>query len=263
MKQSINPLVILLIIAAFAIGYLFSRVQNLENTIKNTNKDLAKTENKQEQREPTTAPISLSVVKSVFKKGFIHFGDNKSKLLFIEISDPSCPFCHIAAGKNPELASKVDARFKYKSDGGTYEPPTTEMRKLVEEKKASYAFLYANGHGNGQLAMQALYCAYEEGVFWEVHDILMTNEGYNLINNEVMNDKSKISKLVSFLKNAIDSKKLTRCLEEGKYEKNLTRDEQIAVKLGFQGTPHFVINTTTFQGAYSFSQMRPVVEKAL
>lgn len=91
----------------------------------------------------------------------------------------------------------------------------------------------------------------------------MTNEGYNLINEQVRNDKNKISDLVSFLANEIDSNFLTKCLESGKYEKNLNRDQQLSPSLGFQGTPHFLVNTQMFQGAYSYSDMKPIVDKYL
>jgi len=215
----------------------------------------------QEAKKPKE--IKINDVKKLFAKGFIHFGDASKKLLFVEISDPSCPFCHIASGHNPQLAAQVGDRFKYQSDGGSYIPPVLEMKKLVDQGKASFAFIYSNGHGNGIIATQALYCAYEKGKFWEIHDKLMTNEGYNLINEQVKNDKTKIPDLVSFLAKEIDQDFLTKCLESGRYEKNLARDQQLSPSLGFQGTPHFLINTQMFQGAYSFSDMKPVIDKYL
>ncbi|GAB4218955.1 MAG: hypothetical protein Fur009_2650 [Candidatus Microgenomates bacterium] len=217
----------------------------------------------QQQPQQQQVEIKLDQVKKLFTKDFIHFGDANKKLLFIEVSDPSCPFCHIAGGENPELSAQVGDRFKYQSQGGSYIPPVPEIKKLVDQGKASFAFLYSNGHGNGELGAQALYCAYEKGKFWEVHDKLMSNEGYNLINETVKNDKTKIPELVNFLSAVIDSEYLKNCLESGKYEKTLTRDQQLSPSLGFQGTPHFLVNTQMFQGAYSFSDMKPVVDKNL
>jgi len=248
----------------FLVGLLF--LFNLFTFLKVSNLEKKLTQNPNTTQQPQAqAPkeIKIEQVKKLFTKDFIHFGDASRKLLFVEVSDPSCPFCHIAGGLNPQLSAQVGDRFKYQSDGGSYIPPLPEIKKLVDEGKASFAFLYSNGHGNGLLASEALYCAYEKGKFWEVHDKLMTNEGYNLINNQVKNDKTKISDLVSFLANEIDSSFLTRCLESGKYEKNLNRDQQLSPSLGFQGTPHFLINTQMFQGAYSFSDMKPVVDKYL
>ncbi len=212
--------------------------------------------------QPTIA-LNKDSLKKFFTKDFIHFGDDKRKLLIVEVSDPSCPFCHIAAGHNPELAGQAGERFKYQSEGGNYLPPVPEIKKLVDDGKASFVFIYANGHGNGELATQAMYCAYEKGKFWEVHDKLMTNDGYNLINEQVRNDPQNIDKLVEFLTSEIDSQFLTQCLESKKYADRLTRDQQLALSLGFQGTPHFVFNTKTFPGAYSFTDMKSEIEPFL
>ena len=257
-SSSNNKIIYFLIGLLFLFNiFTFLKISNLE-------KKLAKNPNPAQQQQPQAPKeIKINEVKKLFNKDFIHFGDASRKLLFVEISDPSCPFCHIAGGLNPQLASQVGDRFKYQSDGGPYIPPVSEIKKLVDQGKASFAFLYSNGHGNGLLAASALYCAYEKGKFWEVHDKLMTNEGYNLINEQVRNDKSKISDLVNFLANEIDSNFLTKCLESGKYEKNLNRDQQLSPSLGFQGTPHFLVNTQMFQGAYSYSDMKPIVDKYL
>ena len=239
---------------------------NIFLTIKifNLEKKLAPLITQQQPQQPQPPKqIKIEQVKQLFGKDFIHFGDASKKLLFVEVSDPSCPFCHIASGTNPQLASEAGDRFKYQSEGGSYIPPVSEIKKLVDQGKASFAFIYSNGHGNGILAAQALYCAYEKGKFWETHDKLMTNEGYNLINEQVRNDKTKIPDLVSFLADEIDSDFLTKCLESGRYEKSLNRDQKLSPSLGFQGTPHFLINTEMFQGAYSFSDMKPVIEKYL
>ncbi len=233
---------------------------NLNNKIKNHQKNLNPKNNEQNQQQ---TKIDLAQVKRIFSNDFIHFGDSKRKVLFVEVSDPSCPFCHIAGGLNPQIAAQAGDRFKYKSEGGSYIPPVPEIKKLIDEGKASYAFLFSNGHGNGFLASEALYCANEKGKFWSVHDKLMTNEGYEIINNQVKNDRGNISILVNFLASSIDKDFLTNCLKSGKYQSKLERDQKLAPSLGYQGTPHFLVNTTMFPGAYSFTEMKPVVEKYL
>ncbi len=233
---------------------------NLNNKIKQLKQNNPSPAQQPQQQE---AKITLDQVKKIFSKDFIHFGDTKRKVLIVEVSDPSCPFCHIAGGLNPQIASQAGERFKYDSEGGSYIPPLREIKKLVDQGKASFAFLYSNGHGNGQLTSEALYCAFEKGKFWPVHDMLMTNTGYELINNQVKNDRNNIPTLVNFLADVIDKNFLTQCLQSGKYQKMLERDQNLTPSLGFQGTPHFIINTSMFQGAYSFSDMKPVIDKYL
>ncbi len=242
------------VLIAFSL-FLYYKIENINQNVKGI----------QAKIEPQQVPpkeVKIDDVKKLFADGFIHFGNKNNKLLIVEVSDPSCPFCHIAGGKNPELA-KESNRFQYVSDGGSYLPPLPEIKKLIDSGKASFAFLYSNGHGNGQIATEALYCAYEKEKFWEVHDKLMTNEGYKIINEQVANDRSKASLIAQFLSDVIDQNFLVECLNSKKYEKNLTRDQQISPNLGFQGTPHFLINTKMFQGAYSYNDMKSEIEKYL
>lgn len=266
-KGSANTiLVALLVVAAFLVGSFWTRIQYMEKG------SSAPANNNQGNNTVTGNPLptqppalSLDKVKSLFVAGFIHFGDAKRKVLFVEVSDPSCPYCQVAAGKNPELSKQAGTRFQYVSDGGTYNPPVPEIKKLVDAGKASLAVIYYPGHGNGILAMQALYCAFDKNKYWEVHDKLMSNEGYDLINNTVKNDKVNIPQLVDFLSNQIDATFLKSCLESGKYESILSRDQQLGPTFQVQGTPHFLLNTTIYGGAVDFKNggMEQEVNKLL
>lgn len=212
---------------------------------------------------PAQVQVTEDQVKGLFAEGNITFGDKNSKLLFVEFSDPSCPFCHIAAGKNPELNAQVGEQFKMVADGGAYVPPVEEMKKLVDEGKAAFSWIYQNGHGNGELSTQALYCAHEKGLFWQAHDKLMTNAGYTLINDVVKNDKAKAPELAQFLADVIDPTFMTECLSSAKYADRIAKDQQTAASVGVSGTPGFFVNTKNFAGAYSFKDMQADVDAAL
>lgn len=213
---------------------------------------------------PTTArPITLDTVKNAFNKSLIKFGDTEAKLVAIEVADPSCPYCSIASGKNPELNKQGGAQFTLVSDGGTYVAPVTEIAKLVKDNKASFAYIYTPGHGNGEMATKALYCAFEKGRFWEVHDLLMSGSGYDVINNKVKNDKSKSEELANFLQPVFDPTSMKACLDSGKYDNRLKEDIALAQSIGITGTPGFYLNATPFAGAYSYTDMEQVVKAAL
>ncbi|MBP6889790.1 MAG: DsbA family protein [Candidatus Moranbacteria bacterium] len=214
-------------------------------------------------QQPDAVKVSIDEIKALFTDKNIMFGKKDSKILFVEFSDPSCPFCQVASGKNPELNKQAGAQFTMEKDGGTYLPPVPEMKKLVDSGKAAYVWLYANGHGNGELGTKALYCAKEKGKFWEAHDLLMSAAGYDLMNNTVKNDVAKSGDMANFLKNAVKVDDMKKCLESGKYDDRIAGDMAIAQKIGFRGTPSFFVNTTNFAGAYSYKDMMSVVEEAL
>lgn len=255
MKDKLIPVLVVLAIGlAFFSGTLWQKVKNLEKgqgTV--TAQPTAKAQPK----------VSLDTIKGLFDKDLIKFGDKDKKVIFVEISDPSCQYCQAASGLNPTLNNQMGPQFKLVKDGGSYIAPVVEMKKLVDSGKAAFVWIYSPGHGNGELGTKALYCANEKGKFWEAQDLLMTSKGYDLLNNTVKNDKTKSGTLVTFLKSAVDPTFLKECLDSGKYDDRLAKDTQIASSLGFQGTPDFFVNSNNFPGAVSYEQMKAAVEAAL
>lgn len=209
------------------------------------------------------ANITIGAIKEAFNNSQIKFGDSNKKLIALEMADPSCPYCHIAAGRNPELNKQAGARFTLASDGGSYIAPVPELEKLAKEGKTAFAYIYFPGHGNGEMGAKAMYCAFEKNKFWEVHDLLMGSKGYDMLNNTVKNDKSKSSELANFLGTVIDPNFLKQCLESGKYDNRLQQDIALGTSLSVSGTPGFFLNTTRFDGAYSYKDMEATVKSLL
>jgi len=263
-KLNVNNILIgILVVAAFIIGSLYQKVKFLEKgggAGTNTAQQVTQAPNQQAQAEPT---VTIDKIKEAFNKSLIKFGSAASKVIFIEVADPSCPYCQIAAGKNAELNKQAGERFTLVADGGTYVAPIPEMKKLVDSGKAAFAWFYTPGHGNGELGTKALYCANEKGKFWAVHDKLMTSEGYKLLNETVRNDKAKSGEMAEFLSSAVNPEEMKECLDSGKYDGRLAEDSAIASGLGVNGTPAFFVNSVKYAGAYSFKEMEPSVNEAL
>ena len=138
-----------------------------------------------------------------------------------------------------------------------------EMKKLVDQGKADFVWIYSPGHGNGEMAAKALYCAFDQGKFWQAHDLLMSVKGYDLINNQIKNDSTKSQQMAEFLAGAVNSKELKSCLDGGKYDARLGEDSALASSLGVRGTPGFFLNTTNFAGAYNWTEMKSVADTAM
>ncbi len=266
MNSKTTPiLVTLLVIAAFLVGMFWQRIQYLEAG-KTPGGQAQQTQQPQAQ-QPQASP-EISQIRDAFSKSLVKFGKADSKLLILEISDPSCPYCQIAGGQNPALNKQVDQQrgtktFTLVADGGTYVAPVPEIEKLVQSGKAAYAYLYFPGHGNGQMGAKAMYCAFEKGKFWEVQGKLMTADGYTLLNNTVKNDKTKSGDLATFLAPVIDSTFMKSCLDSGKYDAQLGIDQNLGNGLAVSGTPNFFVNATNFGGAYSYTDMESTVQAAL
>jgi len=262
LKSTNRMLIVALIIGSFFLGSLTNRVATLE---KNGPSDSANVQGAtifptDSQQQPTQPSITIDKIKALFNDKNLVLGDKNSKNLLVEIADPSCPYCQAVAGMNPELNKQIGSQFTLQSDGGDYIAPVPEMKKLVDQGKAAFVYIYAVGHGAGEMGTKALYCANEQGKFWQVHDLLMSNAGYNLMNNDVKNDKTKSQQLVDFLSSAADNNQLKQCIDSGKYDKKLSEDTATASSLGFRGTPDFYINTTNFPGAQNWKNMQSAVK---
>jgi len=256
-KSNFNQILVIIALVAvgFYLGFIFPGV-------KDSSSDVMGEDTVTQQSTQETA-VGIDDVKSAFNNAAIKFGDDSRKVIFLEISDPSCPYCSIAAGYNSELNSQAGSNFKLVEDGGTYIAPVKEMKKLVDSGDASFAMLYQNGHGNGEMAMKALYCANEVGKFWEAKALLFSGDGYDLINENVKNDKTKSGVLADFLAPVVDKNTMKSCLDSGKYDAQLSTDSSTATSLGVQGTPGFFVNDKNYAGAYSYSDMESVVKSAL
>ncbi len=259
LEKLVPVLMVLSIGMAFMVGVLWQKVSTLEKGGVTSGTTTATTAGAQ----PVAATaVNLDAIKGLFSKDLVKFGDASRKVLFVEVGDPSCPYCNAAAGEN-HTSTPVGANFKLVADGGTYTAPVAEMRKLVDAGKASFIYIFYPGHGNGEMGMKSLYCANEKGKFWAVHDLLMSDAGYNLMNNTVKNDKTQSGVIANFLKSAVDPGFLKSCLDSGKYDARLTSDQSLATSLGIQGTPGFFINATSYPGAYNWTDMKATVDTAL
>ncbi len=256
-EKIVPVLVVLSIGLAFIVGVLWQKVSILE---KGGVTPGTPTTGTQQQAKPT---VSMDTIKGLFSKDLLKFGDGNRKVLFVEIADPSCPYCHAADGANHQIYKSLGATFQLKADGGSYVAPVTEMKKLVDAGQASYTYIYYPGHGNGEMSMKALYCAEEKGKFWEARDLIMSDAGYTLANTTVQNDKTKSQVVADFLKGVIDTNFMKSCLDSGKYDGRITSDSALAVELGVQGTPGFFVNSTSYPGAYSYTSMEESVKTAL
>lgn len=256
-EKLVPALLVITVGLSFLVGTLWQKVENLSG-----GKTTTGTTETAKQPAAAQPKVDIAQIKDLFNKDLIKFGNSDSKLIFVEASDPSCPYCHVAGGLNGSLNKQVGAQFTLVADGGSYIAPVLEMKKLVDAGKASFVWLYYNGHGNGELATKALYCAHEKGKFWEAHDLLMTSKGYDFLNTTIKADTTQTAKMADFLKSAnVDG--LKSCLDSGKYDQRLAADMAIGAQLGVSGTPGFFINDNNFAGAYSFKDMEAVVTSAL
>lgn len=102
-------------------------------------------------------------------------------------------------------------------------------------------------------AAEAAQCAAEQGAFWQFHDYIYEQTPPNALSS------SQLKAYASAI--GLDQARFDSCLDSGKYQDYVIRDQQAAVDAGARGTPSFFING---QAAFpSYEGMAGAIEQAL
>jgi len=102
-------------------------------------------------------------------------------------------------------------------------------------------------------AAEAGQCASEQGRFWEYHDFIYEDTPFEALSvNELKNYAAAIS---------LDSDQFDQCLDSGKYQSYVAKDQSAALAAGARGTPTFYINGEVVD--FFFESMAAKIEDEL
>jgi protein-disulfide isomerase len=158
-------------------------------------------------------------------------GSLSARVVVVEFSDFSCPFCREAEQTLGEVLAKYGGRVSL----------------------AYRDFPLREVHPRAQLAAEASRCAEEQGKFWEYHDLLFGNQS----------KQSREDLLENARKIALDEKRFASCMDSGKYKPQIDKDVQDAIRIGVSGTPGFFINGIFLAGAQPASAFEKIIDEAL
>ena len=169
-------------------------------------------------------------------------GDPKAPVLVVEFSDFTCGYC------------------------GKFFRETLPELKTEYLKAGKVRFAYRDyprdEEGWGLVAAHAARCAGEQGKFWDMHDRLF--EQHARLGTGVIMQLAKDLHL--------NEKAFANCMDSEKHIEAILADRNMAVKLGFRGTPGFLIVKTdgqrfsdafTIPGAVRYDTFRNEIERLL
>lgn len=242
-----SVLVVFLVIAAFFVGSLYTKVQYLEKgagAAATAGQQVVGAVNPPAPNAGNAAPSfgSSGQVDKLRKDDHV-LGDRNARILLIEYSDLECPFCK---------------RFH----------PTAQQ--IINEYKGKVAWVYRHFpldqiHSKSDKESEATECANELGgndVFWKftdkVFEVTPSNNGLNL------DELPKIAAQVG-----LDETKFKNCLDSGKYANYVEDDYQSGTRAGITGTPgNILLDTKTgktklIPGALPFEQFKTEIDNML
>ena len=183
----------------------------------------------------TQSPLQQAQRPSVVQidiEGRPFIGPEDAPVTMVEFTDYECPFC-----------------------GRHFRETMPELRREYEDvlKYVVLNFPISGIHRFAQQASEAAECAYDQGRFWEYHDLLFQNQG--ALDVESLKEHARDIDL--------DTDAFSTCLDSGAKAQLVLDDVQDGLSYGVSGTPTFFINGQILVGAQPFDSFQSLIDAAL
>jgi protein-disulfide isomerase len=242
----------LLVVGAFALGNLYTKVKMLE---KGTSGQAA---------VPTAGAAAPQVAQATTTPGKpvdIKIADNDpqlgskdAKVTVVIFEDFQCPFCGAFAGLDEKMIKNMQAQ------DATWQPALSNIKKdYVDTGKVrlvwkDYPFL---GDESKWSAIAAR-CAQDQGKFWEYHDYLFSHQNGE---NQGSFSKDNLKKFAATL--GLNTQTFNNCVDSNKYDAKPAEWVAFGQSVGVSGTPGTFVNGTLISGAAPYSTFKSAIDAAL
>ncbi|MBS3926289.1 MAG: DsbA family protein [Nitrosarchaeum sp.] len=176
-------------------------------------------------------------------KGSPVLGSESAQITIIEFGDYQCPFCQKWNQNTKPLIEK----------------------DYIDTGKVNLIYVDFPIIGSDSIKAHAgSYCADEQGLYWQYHDFLYSNQGHE---NDGWASTNNLKNLVSGI-NGLDTDSFSKCIDSGKYEDRVKENKNIASKSGAKSTPSFIVigpdgQATPISGAQPYSVFQKTIDEML
>ena len=229
----IGVLSVVLLIAAFALGSLYTKVKYLE-------KGQAAVPTQQAQAAVQGTQPQLTEGQRV-KMDIGHLppnGDPKAKVQIVEFADFRCPFCKQAF---TDTISQIENEY------------------VKTGKAVLYFRHYAFLGPSSTVASNATECANAQGKFWDMYTYLYQNQPAE--SDTSMYTTDKLTSVATTL--GMDGNTFSSCLSANTYNQKVTDDMTAGQAVGVTGTPTFFINGMPIVGAQPYASFKTIIDAEL
>ena len=169
-------------------------------------------------------------------------GDPEAPITIVEFGDYQCHFCEKWFHETKPLIEK----------------------DYIDTGKANLIFVDMAFLGrDSPKAAQASYCAEDQGMYWEYHDMLYNSQEPTIDGGWASNERLKAFAFAL----GLDMGLFDSCLDSGKYSKRVQYNVQQARENGINSTPgFFVVGSDTQQlirGAQPYSTFQKVIDSMI
>ncbi|MEM9774783.1 MAG: thioredoxin domain-containing protein [Chloroflexota bacterium] len=203
-----------------------------ESQVEQYRRQIAAQQAQAQAPQQPTGPVEVGIDGDPF------IGDPDAPITIIEFTDYQCPFC-------------------VRHFENTY--PTIK-EEYIDTGIVKYVFkdFPLNFHPEADEASEAARCANDQGAFFEMHDLLFSNQP------EWGGNPDHISIFIGYAGEiGLDSAVFAECLNSGKYTELVQSQLEEGYALGVSGTPTFFINGNIFVGAQPLESFAQAIDSLL
>jgi protein-disulfide isomerase len=157
-------------------------------------------------------------------------GPESAPVTIVEFSDFECPYCSRAR---------------------------TTLDRLLEQYGQQVRLVFRHFplefHTNAEMAAQAALAAGEQGRFWEMHDLIFDNQS-RLSRNDLLEYAGRLGLDLNAFRQYVDS---------AAGQPRIEADLELGRRVGVRGTPTFLINGRTVNGAQPIERFQELVDEEL
>jgi len=158
-------------------------------------------------------------------------GPENAKVTMYIFTDFECDFCSDAAETVSQLMEKYDGQVKFVFKN----------------------FPLSSINPNARKAAEAAECAFDQGKFWEYHDMLFEHQ-----------DSLEPSSLRAYATElGLDAEQFEACLDSGSKAQEVESDYKEGLSEGISSTPSFFVNQQVMSGALEMATFEKIIDAEL
>lgn len=241
----------------------------------NNPKDLSKRQARREQirrkeQRGRLIGIGLISIGAIFVAFLIIYPNFKPPASIIPPETITRPSVEFNAAGNPGAPIRIEEYSDFQCSHCASFYKTTEKQLMDNYVADGTVYFVYNSFGgfmgaeSAEMA-SAAYCAGDQGKFWEMHDVILTNQG----NTQGSTVKRRLGEFAEYLK--LDMSEFDACVDGNKHGDDIEQDMKDGTASGVKATPSFImsytvngeVKTKLIEGAQSFDGFKLEIEAAL
>lgn len=232
-----------ILIAGILAGFLIGRIgfQAEQQIIKTPETQEAKTDAAKQPVATTESylkPKVFETITNVSPDDDPVLGSSGASLTVIEFTDYQCTFC-----RKYFLETFGSLKKDYIDTG--------KIRYVVRDYPLQE-------HPQSLLASEAADCAGEQGKFWEMHDLLFTEQDKWSYQNDALKTMKEFANRLQ-----LDQGKFSACLDDGNFEMEINKDISDGELYKIAFTPTIFVGDKKIVGAQAYETFKSVIDSEL